>query len=117
MNQIKSAIKSGHGVGVLYAGMVGLILSDIIPTPGDALYFYQQRKLKDKLNNNEITAKQYWIRDAAGYYLYNSAFWALVFGAVVLTKGDYSKKIKVAAAFLGGGAVVAVLVKNIKKDS
>lgn len=117
MNQIASAVKSGHGTGILYAGMLGLVLSDIIPTPGDALYFYQQRLLKNKLAAGQITAKEYWIKEAAGYYLYNTAWWAIVFGAVIFTKGDYAKKIKIAGAFVGGGAVISVLINNIKKDS
>lgn len=117
MSQIKQAINSGHGLAVLYAGFVGLVLSDIIPTPGDALYFYRQRMLKNKLNQGEITPKQYWIKDAAGYYLYNSAWWALVFGTVLLSKGDFNQKLKLSMAIMGGGIVGAVLIKNIKKDT
>ncbi len=36
-NPIKQAIKGGHGTGILYAGMIGLALSDAIPTPADAV--------------------------------------------------------------------------------
>lgn len=117
MSQIKQAINTGHGLAVLYAGFIGLVLSDIIPTPGDAVYFYQQRLLKERLNKGEITPKQYWIKDAAGYYLYNSAWWALVFGVVLATKGDFNQKLKLSMAMMGGGFVASVLIKNIKKDT
>jgi len=116
MNELSSAVKSGHGTGLLYATMIGLVLSDIIPTPGDALYFWRQQVLKKMLADKLITPKEYWVKEAAGYYLYNSAWWALVFGAVILTKGDYSKKLKVGLAMMGGGFVVGVILKNIKKD-
>ena len=116
VNQISNTVKSGHGTGILYATFIGLVLSDIIPTPGDALYFYQQRQLKNRVEKKEITPKQYWLKNATGYYLYNSIWWATVFGAVALYKGDFSQKLKLGMALSGGGAVIAVLYKNIKKD-
>ena len=112
----KEIAKGGH-IGVLYAGAVGLLLSDIIPTPADGLYFYTERKLKDKLESNEITPKQYWTRSALAYYAYNPIWWSLVLGAMVLTKGDYKQKAKVGMAIIGAGAVIGVLNKNIKLDT
>ena len=41
-NPIQEAIKAGEGKGILYAGLLGLALSDAIPTPADALYFYRR---------------------------------------------------------------------------
>lgn len=115
-NIFSSAVKSGHGNAVLLAAGLGLILSDIIPTPGDALYFWDQQRLKSLLEQKKISAKQYWLKNAAGYYLYNSAWWALVVGVVALTGGSFSDKLKVGLTFVGGGAVVAVIIRNIKKD-
>jgi hypothetical protein len=51
----ESALKSGHGNALLYAGAIGLIASDIIPTPADAIYFRTMAKNKQKLNSKEIT--------------------------------------------------------------
>ena len=116
VNEITKAVKAGNGTAVVYAAMAGLFLSDIIPTPADAVYFWAERRLKQKLNNNEITPKQYWVRDAVGYYLYNPLWWLLVIGVVVSVKGDYTKKIKIGIGLIGAGAVVAILYKNIKKD-
>lgn len=116
LNEISGAVKRGNGTAVVYAAMIGLFLSDIIPTPADALYFWQQRRLKEKLSAGVISAKQYWIADAAGYYLYNPLWWLLVIGVVVSIKGDYSKKMKVGLGLIGAGAVVAILYKNIKED-
>lgn len=116
-NSINSAVKSGHGNAVIVAGFLGLVLSDIIPTPGDALYFHRQQVLKSKLEKKEITPKQYWIKDATGYYLYNSVWWALVFGVVMLSKGSFDQKLKLGIALSGTGVVIGVLAKNIKKDN
>lgn len=115
-NTIKSAISSGHGNAILYAGALGLLLSDIIPTPADALYFNLQQKNKAKLESGAITPKQYWTRDVVTYYGLNPLWWSLVLGAMIYTKGDYTQKAKVGFGILAAGAVVAVIHKNIKKD-
>lgn len=113
---IDTAIKSGHGNAVLYAGAIGLLLSDIIPTPADAVYFRLQEKNKTKLENGEITPKQYWTRDALMYYGLNPLWWSIVLGALVLTKGSVGDKAKIGLAIIGAGAVVGVLGKNIKEE-
>lgn len=113
---IDKAIKSGHGTAVLYAVGIGLIASDMIPTIADSLYFRLQEKNKTKLENGEITPRQYWTRDALAYYGLNPIYWALVLGAVVLTKGGVGQKAKVGLAIIGGGAVLGVLAKNIREE-
>lgn len=114
---VKEAVSSGHGNAIMIAAFTGLILSDIIPTPGDALYFWDQQRLKRKLNKGEITPKQFWAKNAAGYYLYNSAWWTLIFGLVMVMKGNYNQKAKIAIGLAGAGAVVAAIATNIKKDT
>lgn len=111
-----NAIKSGHGNALLYAGALGLLLSDVIPTPADAVYFNLQQKNKEKLNAGQITPKQYWTRDATYYYGLNPIWWAIVLGSLYLTKGDYTQKAKVGLGVIATGVVVAVLHRNIKKD-
>jgi hypothetical protein len=116
VNSISSAVKSGHGNAILYAGAIGLLLSDVIPTPADALYFKLQQVQKEKLQKKEITPKQYWTRDALYYYGLNPLWWAIVLGALYYTKGDYNQKAKVGLGLLASGVVVAILHSNIKKD-
>ena len=48
IDSIKEASKA-NAKGVLYAGLLGLLVSDILPTPADALYFYIERNLRDKM--------------------------------------------------------------------
>jgi hypothetical protein len=116
IKSIKSAVSSGHGNAILYAGAIGLLLSDVIPTPADGLYFRLQQKNKAKLQTGEITPKEYWVRDAVFYYGLNPLWWGLVLGAMVYSKGDYTKKAKIGLGIIAGGMVLGVLHKNIKKD-
>ena len=113
---IQTAIESGHGNAVVYAGAIGLLLSDIIPTPADAVHFSYMQKQKHKLEKKEITPKEFWRNQAISYYALNPLWWSIVLGALYLTKGTYSQKAKVGLAIIAGGAVIGVLNKNIKKD-
>lgn len=115
-DSIKLAVKGGHGNAILYAGALGLLLSDVIPTPADSLYFSLMQKNKRKLVSKEITPKQYWQREAVLYYGLNSIWWGVVLGALYLTKGEYTTKIKVGIGIIAAGGVIGVLNKNIEKD-
>lgn len=101
---------------LLYALGAGLLLSDIVPTPGDAYFFYKQRINKEKLEKGEITPKQYWTRDAVGYYGINALWWSTVLGATYIFGKDYKQKRNILIGLLAGGIVLGVIAKNIKKD-
>ena len=115
-DSFKNAISSGHGNALLYAGALGLLLSDVIPTPADAFYFRVMGKNKQKLENGEITPKQYWTREAILYYGLNPLWWGLFLGVLYYTKGDYTNKVKLGFGLLAAGAVIGVLNKNIKEE-
>jgi len=116
--QVSSAVdyKSEHGKALLYALGIGLILSDIIPTPADAVYFKIERNLRNKWKEGQITPAKYWTLTTASYYGLNPLWWTLVFGVILLTKGSALKKLKYGSYLIGGGAVIAVVYKNIQAD-
>ena len=109
-------VKNGENTKLLLAVGVGLILSDIIPTPADGLYFKWQQSNKEKLNKGEITPKQYWTRDAPAYYGLNPIWWSLVLGASVYMGKSYEQKKNIMLSLIAGGVVLGVLLKNVKKD-
>lgn len=102
--------------GLLLAAIGGAVLGDLTPTPGDALAFHLQRKLRDKWTKGEITSKQYWGKEALYYYTLNSSWWLLVGVATYYTPGNTRNKIRTLLALTGAGIVFSVLYKNIKKD-
>jgi len=101
---------------LLYATAIGLILSDIVPTPADALYFKWQSEWKSQLQKGEITPEQYWKKDVVAYYGLNPIWWTLVLGASVTLGKTFEQKLLIFAGVLSGGAVVGVINKNIQKD-
>ena len=116
ISDVKEAINGPHAKGVLYVGLIGLLLSDIIPTPADALYFNLERKLRDDWKVGKLTAKQYWARETAYYYGLNAIWWLLVIILATKIPGTAKKKMNVALGLIGTGAVVGVIHKNIQKD-
>lgn len=102
--------------GAVIGVVIGLIASDIIPTPADAIYFNVERRLRDKWKNGVITPEQYWTREAAAYYLLNPAWWAMIGGVSLIFHRDPRKQLGVLTALLGAGAVVAILASNVRKD-
>ncbi len=101
---------------LLYIAAVSLIIGDLIPTPADALVFYKQRKLKEKLQKGEITPKAYWLRNSASYYLYNPLWWSLVLGLTYSIGSGYKQKRNLMLGLIASGAVLGVVYKNIKVD-
>ncbi len=114
--EILDATQGPHANGVLYAGAVGLLLSNIIPTPADALYFHREKKLKEKWDNKEITPEKYWQKTATAYYVYKPVWWGLVISAMYFTKGDVKDKAKIGLMIVGAGAVVGIVYRNYTKD-
>jgi len=116
VESLKNAVKSGHGNALIVGIGAGLIASDIIPTPADAIYFRAMAKNKQLLEEKKISPKQYWTRDAVLYYGLNPLWWTLVVSVVVLSKGDFNDKAKLGLALIGAGAVVGVISKNIREE-
>lgn len=55
---IKDAVvNKGAGEAVLYAGLLGLLLSDIVPTPADAVYFRMMEKTSRSLKKRKLPQK------------------------------------------------------------
>lgn len=116
-SQLKGVSGSQYATAAIYAGAIGLIVSDVIPTPADALYFWLERKLRDQWKQGKITPSQYWTREAIIYYGLNPLWWLLVLVLIVRAKGDASHKLKILLAIIGGGAVIGVIFKNVQLDT
>lgn len=106
---------SRHNQLLLAVG-IGLIASDLIPTPADAVYFNYMRNNKQKLEEGEITPKQYWTRDAVSYYGLNPLFWAGVLGVSFLAGKSYEQRRNILIGLIAGGVVIGVIHRNIRKD-
>lgn len=116
ISQIKKAADKGYGNALIYTAIITAAVTDLIPTPADGLVFLTQSKIKKQLQDGQITPREYWIRDAVAYYLYNPVWWILFGFAVVKFGHTTQDKVKIAIGLASAGAVVGILAKNIKTD-
>ena len=114
---IDKAIKDGNGNAIIYTAIGAAILANVMPTPSDGFFFYQQRINKEKLDKGEITPKQYWTRDVFGYYFYTAAWYGLVLATVASVGGTYQTKAKILLGLSGAGIVLGVISKNIEAEN
>jgi len=101
---------------LLYAVGIGLLASDLIPTPMDAVYFKLQRIHKEKLETGQMTPKEYWVKDAINYYGLNALWWGGVLLVSVSVGKNFTQKRNLMLGLIAGGIVLNVLNKNIRKD-
>lgn len=114
--ELKNVSESQFATGALYAGLIGLFVSDLIPTPADAFYFRDERILRDRWKKGEIKPEDYWEKSASNYYLYNAFWWIVVGLATIYTKGSAEDKLLTMSGIIGAGAVISVIYTNIQKD-
>lgn len=116
VGEITDAFDSDYGNALLYATAIGLVLSDIIPTPADAVYYHREKKLRSMLDEGKITPEKYYKKSANAHYIYTPIWWALVLGILYKTEGGVQEKAKIGLMVVGVGAAIGLLHKSYSKD-
>lgn len=114
--EIINASQGRHSNGVLYAGAVGIILSDIIPTPAEAVFYYREKNLREKWEEGKITPEQYFRGSYQSLHYSKSIWWIGVLGAMYFKKGNTNQKAMFGLALVGGGAIAGMVYKMMRKD-
>lgn len=109
-------VKSGNGNTLIITALLAAVIANAIPTPADGLYFSYQQKLKEKLNKEEITPKQFWTRNIAYHYIFEASWYILVILFILAVDAKFENNIKLLLLIIGGGIVIGVWKKNIEKD-
>lgn len=115
-SQIKGVAHSENATGAIYALIGGMVLGNALPSPSDAWFFYEEKKLRDRWKKGELTAEKYWELNTLYYYLLPMLYWLAVGAVIVGIKGDATKKLKLMAVLVGGGVVAGVILKMIQTD-
>ena len=113
---VEKIVKDGGGNTLIFTALLAAITANILPVPTDALYFRAQQRDKSRLENGEITPKQYWTRDILGYYSYTALWYIFLFTILQAVGGDYKNKARILMILLSGGLVIGVAQKNISRD-
>lgn len=114
---IGKVVKDGGGNAIIFTALLAAIVANVLPTPADVLFFNAQSSDKTKLENGQITPKQYWMRDMLGYYGYTASWYLALFIILQAAGGSYKNNARILIAVLSAGLIVGVFNKNVKKDN
>jgi len=109
-------ISSGNGNTLILTALIAAAIANALPTPADGLYFSYQQKLKQRLNDGDITPKEFWTKNIGYHYLFESMWYVLVIIFVLAVNTKFENNVKLLLFIVGGGVVLGVWKKNIEKD-
>ncbi len=113
---IEKAIKDGNGNALIMTAVLAAAIANVLPTPLDAKYFSRQYELKKDLEDGKITPESYWWHDVGEYYFWTALWYAGIFVVLQASGGSYQTRSRWLIALIGGGLVVGVVQKNVKKE-
>ena len=116
MSGFGEVIKSGNGNTLILTALIAAAVANALPTPADGLYFSMQQKIKEQLNNGEISPKEYWTKDILHYYTYTAGWYILLILLILAIGGKYQTNSKILIVLISGGFIFGVWKKNIEKD-
>lgn len=114
--EIINASQGRHSDGVLYAGAVGIILSDFIPTPAEAAFYYREKNLREKWEAGNITSEKYYNGSYQSLHISKYIWWIGVLSAIYFYKGNTNEKAKFGLILVGAGAITGIIFKMMRKD-
>jgi hypothetical protein len=113
--KMKGLAGSTQAEAGLFAGLTGMFLSDVIPTPADAFYFWGESKIAAMQTAGQLTSREYWALKAGNYYIPNALWWLAVIGVSLHYGKKFDDTAKIAAGLIGTGAVVGMLYHLTKE--
>lgn len=112
VKEFDSIMMGKYGSLVLYSSVVGLALSNKIPTPNALLGKLTFTKLKGQYERGDLSTFEYKEKVNKALNIYSNVWWAGVLGAMFFTKGNAYDKAKIGALVIGGGIVASLLIKK-----
>jgi len=113
---IKKVIDSGNGNTLLFTGLLFAAGANLIPTPMDSFYFRRVNKLERDFDDGKISAEKLEYNVAAGYYIYTTFWYLILFTGIYAIGGEYKNNARILLALAAGGLVLGAVQKNIEID-
>lgn len=115
LSSISKAASGNLGSLLVYSALIGLMLTDAVPNPGDALASLKEKSLRQKMEDGQITDSKYRKGTIDAASLYAPIWWAGTLLAVFAYKGDALAKGKLAGLLVLGGVLTALALDATKK--
>lgn len=115
LSSISKAASGNLGSLLVYSALIGLMLTDAVPNPGDALASLKEKSLRQKMEDGQITDSKYRKGTIDAASLYAPIWWAGSLLAVFAYKGDALAKGKLAGLLVLGGVLTALALDATQK--
>jgi len=112
LTEFDSIMTGEYGNAILYTGVVGLALSDKIPTPNALLATFSLNSLKSQYDKGDIDLFEYKTKVEKMLSTYKYIWWGGVFATTFLAKGNAYDKAKIGGILIGIGLVASFLVRK-----
>lgn len=110
LTEFDSIMMGEYGNAILYTGVVGLALSDKVPTPNALLATLSLNNLKSRYDKGDIDVFEYKQRVEKMLSTYKYIWWGGVFATVFFAKGNAYDKAKLGGILIGIGLIASLLV-------
>lgn len=117
LKEFDTIMRGDYGDLILYSGVVGLALSEKIPTPNALLGRFTLNKIKGEYDRGDISFFEFKERSEKSLKLYKNLWWGGVLTTMFLTKGGVYQKAKIGGILIGAGIVVSMLMPTPEFNS
>lgn len=106
IDQLVGISKQKSSSVLIPSTFLAIAVLDAIPTPTDIGYFYTERWLQGKENE-----QNYWLYKTLNYYGWDVLWYTTLFGITYTTGRTVSDKVKVGVGVISLGAIASLLWK------
>jgi hypothetical protein len=110
LKEFNTIMNGDYGNLIIYASIVGLGLSEKVPTPNALIGRFTLNKIKGEYDRGDISFFEYKERTDKALNLYKNLWWGGVLVATFFTKGGAYQKAKVGGILLGAGIIASMLI-------
>lgn len=114
IKDVKELFKGEYKETAFLVMGIGMMISDLIPTPADAIWIMCERWLEK--NRMNLSPEEYWGRKMLAYYLPNAGYWLGITLLIYYLKFPFEDKLKIFIGLISGGAIVGFVLKYILED-
>jgi hypothetical protein len=113
LKEFNTIMLGDYGNLILYTGVVGLALSNKIPTPNALLGTITLKNIKKEYDKGDISFFEFKERSEKTLNIYKNIWWGGVLATTFFVKGDVYQKAKVGGILIGIGIVASMFLPKV----
>ena len=108
IKEFDTIMRGDYGNLILYSAVVGIGLSDKVPTPNALIGRFTLNKIKGEYDRGDISFFEFKERSDKALTLYKNLWWGGVLATMFFTKGDVYQKAKIGGILVVSGIIASM---------